>query len=302
MKKYIQTLLFAVITYLGACTYSKNDIAYFEASIPSLETMLELSKEQTRKMRNKTLKKIRRTQFSYSAQKISYQAKSKQEQLETTLGKHRQLDNYLHTIQQAISSYLLEKESHKSMTSLNFIDKKTHEEMDSVVNNYITFLENNYPKQRTTKIKVWLKQRKNFTEYQFEGLPLIAVLAQFFQIRIALEEQTQLICEMFYQEALAQQQEVKEYLACVLSEEKNKVKLGEAYKARVVVIPHIEVPDMKMKIAGQEVPVKNGVGKLKIKPQELGKKTWKGSVSFRLWEKDTSFHSETKYYEVIPKE
>lgn len=299
MKKYTQILLFTTLVCLGACTYSRDDVAYFEASIPSLELMLELSGEQTREMINKTVDKMERISYEYSPEKINY--KSKFKQLRIVLTPYHNLKVYLEEIQESISNYLQKKESHKNISSLRFIDKEYQDKIDSLVYNYVTFLEENYPKQLTSKIKSWQKQKDDFTQFQFEGLPLIGTLVQFYQIRIALEEQAQFICEGFYQEALAQNEKIKEYLHCVFAEEKNKVKLGEDYKAKVMIFSSVEVPNMKMEIAGQEVPVQNGVGKLKVKTDKLGKHSWKAKVSFRLWGRDTTFNSETLYYEVIPK-
>lgn len=224
MKKLIKILFVIIGALISACSYSKDDIAYLEASIPSLEIMLELSEQETQDLIRKTTLEIKSVPYmAYSPNKITYNSREQMKLLKEAFILHQELEIYLEEIQECITNYLKEKDKHKSISSLDFIDKKYQEKIDSLTQNYLAFLEKNYPTQLIPKIKSWQRHQDNFTQYQFGNLPLIGTLAQFFQLRITLQEQAQKICNKFYQEAIAEEKYVKEHLYCIFAEEKNKV-------------------------------------------------------------------------------
>lgn len=206
---------------------------------------------------------------------------------------------HIHFLENKLMKFLEKDTNHKYHHTLKLLSDR--QDADAKLYYFLDSLTKNHPKLMSQKMKVWYQQGKDMFDKQLRGLPLYGGLVKLTQMRYELVKVKRRLINKMIQKA--ESIETYPYLQFHLSEENNKVKLGEDYQASLRVLKKDNHKDLRMKINGEDIPIKNGVGKLRVKAQGLGKKRYKGEISFydKYYEKDTTLRIEDVIYEVIPK-
>lgn len=294
MKTHRTILFFSILLFLSTCNYhSKDIISYFEVSSARLYYMTKNLEEK-----NRILKDEIHTQ-TYPYLKNVEIMQTNYKKIDKMRKKIKNLFYYFDFI------YLFKNTEKKRLNANNNIIVENNVKTTKHLFEYLEFLEKNYSKFLTDKIKLWQNQKKDFFENQFEGLPIIGARAKFSQMRIELLQQENIILKYYYDkiEKIIESEitKIKDCTNLIFIEEKNKIKLGETYKAKAIVAFSQEKPDMILKIDDKEVPIKNGIGKLSFRANSLGKKSHRASVTFKYFGKDSTVKTERIQYEVVPK-
>jgi hypothetical protein len=98
------------------------------------------------------------------------------------------------------------------------------------------------------------------------------------------------------------QKNMPEKITPLISVRNNQPKLGTWYETEVILLRLNEQKNpFRMKVNGQNIPVdKYGIGKVKFKPEGVGKQTLKMEIKVKNRGRDTTFTLEKRYY-IIPK-
>lgn len=308
MKTASKIWILGVFLAFNACQpYSAEDVAYFETSVPYLTQGIKNMESQSMEMLKQMTKTVHKKRIAGVNNDYADTVLKKGHELIRATGKLcKHFDIYKifgisdNDFFEAETVYL------KTSRSNNYITPDNVATIDSVLATYMSFIEEQYPTLMTKKLQSWKKEGKGFLRRKCKNLPLIGAWARLLDIQIQCINQEQLILNHLITESEKHQIHLPytEHLQWVFSEEKNTIKLGEEYKATLSLAIAYQMPDMRMEINGQEIPVKDGVGKLRLKAQGLGKKYWRGKVTFTdpTTGKDTTFTTEQIMYEVIPKE
>lgn len=305
MKIQTKIWILGIFLALNACQpYSEEDVAYFETSLPYLLQGKHNMERESQGM-------LRDLEDESSKQRTNNQVENYLKQAHELVKATAKVNTYFEVYEVlGISEYDLRESEERAYLKANhsnlYIKNNKVTEIDSVIHAYISFIEEKYPKFMTAKLKTWKREKEGILRRKCKNLPLVGAWAKLVDIQIQLILQEHLILNdlLAKAEKTKSKRKYTEHLHWVFSEEKNKVKLGEEYKATLFLAIAYQMPDMEMEINGQKIPVKDGIGKIRFKAKGIGKKYWKGKVTFKdpATGRDTTFTSETMMYEVIPKQ
>lgn len=296
MKIHRIIFIFTTLIIFNACnSYKKEDLDYFESasqeinsSIIALEKYIQVNLRglETRIKRHKAweqdsndLEKFIEKADNLTRKVIDY--KEKIERLKTEL-----------------NNYAKEHPSHKHYSALSLLENL--DETNQELKKCLDFLVENYADLLSPETKHWHQNAESLLERELKGLPLYGGVCKLSQIQYQLLEDNRRIVHHILEKVKI----ISGYrnFRLHLSAEKNKVKLGENYKASIQFAEVASPRNLEMKIDGKNIKVENGIGKLRLKTQGLGKKIHKGEIkAINGVDEDTTFRIEKEIYEVIPK-
>lgn len=178
--------------------------------------------------------------------------------------------------------------------------------LEKKLNAYSSWLNQEYkdllaiPLPSLTKIK-GVKEPQNFVHHNFWQKPVVLALAKLTQLQHQLlEDQFKVLFGLHSKTGKIDDIKFDKIYTGV-SAETNVLASGDTYQATMVIAAYPSKLNPRMTVNGKPIEVKEGIGKVRFKTTyPLGKKTWKGTVTFKVGGRDTTFHIQKEYI-VIPR-
>jgi gliding motility-associated protein GldM len=144
-----------------------------------------------------------------------------------------------------------------------------------------------------------VQRGKGFVEASFGQTPVVAALA------ILTQKQNEII--RYEQEVLKKlgagdlSRDIKfDQIIVKASATSQTVAIGQEYEAEMFITATSSKISPSMTVNGSGIPVKDGVGKVRIPATSAGEKSWSGTVTFKNKGRDTTFPFKEKYMVVEP--
>lgn len=294
MKKYINILTFGILIVLNACnSYKQEDLDYFENTSRGLRQSIRHSEDflQT-KLKYLESMVIKERNIDILAKYL----KDSHILLKTISACNKEMDYVIKDLRE----YVEEDEGYKYYSALSLLENLDSSNIE--IQKCLDFLVKNYGELLEDETKEWYQNIDDFLERELEGLPLYGGVSKLFQIQHHLLEENKKIAQHLFKKA--KEVKGKSNLHLHLAAQEYKIRLGEVYKAH---INFLEVPspkELEMKIDGQKLKVENGMGKLRLKAQGLGRKRHTIEIKTKnYFGRDTIWKVKDAHpiYEVIPK-
>ena len=178
--------------------------------------------------------------------------------------------------------------------------------LEKKLNVYSTWINQEYKdllkKQLAPLTKVGgVEDTKNFVRHNFHQKPIVLVLAKLTQVQHQiLEDESKVLSQI--ENNLPLYEELKfDKIYTGISAEKSVLRSGEIYRASMAIAAFPSKTNARMTVNGKPIDVKGGIGKVRFKTTyPLGKKTWRGTVTFKNRGRDTTFTIEKEYF-VVPR-
>jgi len=145
------------------------------------------------------------------------------------------------------------------------------------------------------------KDPKDFVRHNFRRKPIVLVLAKLSQLQHqVLEDESQVLNQM--QILIPFDQDLKfDRIYTGVSAERSVLRSGDTYHATMAIAAYPSKTKARMTVNGKPIKVEEGIGKVRFKTTyPLGKKIWKGSITFKNRGRDTTFRIEKEYI-VVPR-
>ncbi|OJJ17899.1 hypothetical protein BKI52_29000 [marine bacterium AO1-C] len=145
------------------------------------------------------------------------------------------------------------------------------------------------------------KDTKDFVRHNFRRKPIVLVLAKLSQLQHqVLEDESKVLNKM--QSAVPFNEELHfDKIYTGVSAERSVLRSGETYRASMAIAAYPSRTKARMTVNGSPIKVEGGIGKVRFKTTyPLGKKTWKGTITFKNRGRDTTFRIEKEYI-VVPR-
>lgn len=178
--------------------------------------------------------------------------------------------------------------------------------LEKKLNTYSSWLNQEYkdllhvPIPSLTKVK-GVKKPQNFVRHNFWQKPVVLALAKLTQLQHQLHEGQSKVLFGLHSK-ISKIDDIKfDKIYAGVSAKTNVLTPGDTYQATMVMAAYPGKLNPHMTVNGKPVEVKEGVGKVHFKTTyPLGKKIWKGTITFKMGGRDTTFHIQKEYI-VIPR-
>lgn len=146
-----------------------------------------------------------------------------------------------------------------------------------------------------------VEDTKNFVRHNFRQKPIVLVLAKLTQVQHQiLEDESKVLAGIEYN--LPLEEELKfDKIYTGISAERSVLRSGEVYRASMAIAAYPSRTKARMTVNGKPIKVEDGIGKVRFKTTyPLGRKIWRGSITFKNRGRDTTFKIEKEYF-VVPR-
>jgi len=212
------------------------------------------------------------------------------------------LDPQTHTVKRPKDQFY----TYREMIGLPGGEKGMAYELEAQLNAYNQWINAEYkdllnnPLAPLTKVG-GTKDPKDFIRHNFRRKPIVLVLAKLSQLQHqVLEDEAQVLNKMKI--LIPYNQDLKfDKIYTGVSAERSVLRSGETYHATMAIAAYPSKTKARMTVNGEPIKVEGGIGKVRFKTTyPLGKKTWKGTITFKNRGRDTTFQIEKEYI-VVPR-
>ncbi len=144
------------------------------------------------------------------------------------------------------------------------------------------------------------KTDKDFLQENFDGEPLIVVLALISEKQLEIKQYEQLVLESLILASIYPSKVFKTNILAYVLADADAIAEDQPYQANILHRAYFMNPEFKMTCNGKEISNENGIGKIQLKAEKLGEQIYEVAISFKINGRDTTFTSSSSYF-VLPK-
>lgn len=301
--KQIQLIFTTIITLWLASACQNRDLAQEERMTSLGETLGDIFKEKVRATEDATEemeKQVWKSGASSEGKKIVKVAYELNKRTSDRLNQIAEIINYLTVQLGEKDAYGQIQNNYASNEIYAYMLGKEGEKLVKSLAGHQQYLQKKLMQSQKIKLATYRSPQKDFFEKHFKNSTVLGAVLVLRHLQIELLDKEMEVLKELYAKLKNIQRTgiVFNKIHAFVNVEKETVKVGETYKARVYVTNIGVSPDMKMYCNGSEIPVKEGIGKVKFKADKLGKQSWLGEIHCNIHGRDTTFKVKREF-EVI---